>query len=211
MPLEKRELTIPVPSTPSPPIEVVSSDGTQTYSVDIAALSCTCPDFQKRRSSLPERSIGRCCKHLSAAIVNDPSVFRKLGAVERCILEIGRAKPEYQVGQTAAGGELVVGTDLDSPWLDVFFRKHKKGDLLGRPTGEWAMYGLHLATWEWSYGDGPRGAREIKEILKPLRENRMLATHAPAANAPVSEQKAGCARAAVCLAVVAIYGLRLLL
>lgn len=168
MPLVELELTLPRPERDLPAVEAWSTSSDATYSVDLNGYSCTCPDFA-RRSSLPTYSIGRVCKHIAQAILDEPELRDQLTELHVPLLGAGGCKARYYQSQTKAGGSVVVGIDEQYPWADVLFRRHRKGDPLGAPTGPWALYGLDRETWSWSYGEGPRGARELKEILAPLR------------------------------------------
>ena len=161
-----------VPSLPSPSerrlVPIRSSDGVGTYIVDLQAQTCTCQD-SVRRADQPHGSIGRACKHVAASVLADPDLAQQLSPLETCILQQGGSKLAFFAVHTAAGGEICVGVDPGWEWADVYFRKYRKGDPLGAPTGAWEQYGLSLTEWRWSYGEGPRGAREIKELLAPLK------------------------------------------
>jgi hypothetical protein len=148
--------------------EIWGSTGDRSYSVDLYQQTCTCPDFQAQRVQVSVGGIGRACKHLGMAIRSHRGLAAELDPLTTCILTSG-TKLQYLHTTMSAGGDLYVGVSPDSEWADVLFRKYRQGDALGAPTGTWAAYGFHLVDWRWSYGDGPRGAREIRQILAPLR------------------------------------------
>lgn len=47
----------------------VQGSGRELYQINLQQLSCTCPDFKKRRAYFPEGDIRRVCKHQAQAII----------------------------------------------------------------------------------------------------------------------------------------------
>ena len=170
------------------------SDQGATYLVDLYRQTCTCPDFAKRRMSAPQGDLGRACKHLVDQVRSDPHLSAQLGEAERVVLGQGHGtKLTYYHARTEAGGDLWVGVDPEYEWADVFFRKYRKGDPLGGPTGDWERFGLNLVQWSWSYGEGPRGAREIKNILERFRVRPDEGRSRRGAGPSTPTEGAGCA------------------
>lgn len=167
--MEKLDLLLPEPPTRDGRFHATAfGDNQEPYLVDLYEYTCTCPDFA-HRASAPARSITRACKHIAGGVLNRSEMVEQLDDIELAVLHARGRKSVYFRTETANGGEVVVGVDGESGWADVFFRKYRKGDPLGGPTGAWDCYGLDRYEWRWSYGEGPRGAREIKELLAPLR------------------------------------------
>ena len=77
-------------------------------------------------------------------------------------------KERYYKGRLAAGSEVVIGYSPGHPWMDVFARKRRRDDPRGCATGEYGLYGFHSEWSRWSFGAGPVGAREIRDLLRIL-------------------------------------------
>lgn len=146
----------------------VDSDGTDglKYRVDTTTVTCTCPDFAQRRSRLPEDSIGRLCKHLGREVhrhveTEDPII--------KAILSEYRKKYFYYQVTLPSGSQIALGIDVESPWIDVLARKCRRGERAGGCTGDYASYGFDRHARRWSYGSGPVGAGEIRDILEQMK------------------------------------------
>ncbi|MFN8179278.1 MAG: hypothetical protein U0167_15205 [bacterium] len=133
------------------------------YAVNIYQMTCTCPDFAKRRSVFQRLDARRMCKHLASRLE------------EKCgVAELGQ--PAYAVVRTAARygpsgaykvvflgpHSFLVMASAGKEWMSVIVR------------GEWPpqadrfknyAFGYSLIERRWSYGRAPRAHKEIAEFL----------------------------------------------
>lgn len=206
MALERLELLLPEAQQVYERVHAMSSSSGGSYLVDLNTYTCSCPDFAGRASA-PDRSIARACKHIARAIVARSELIDRASELEHAVLRRGGTKNVYFKVVTRAGGVVVAGVDGRSGWADVWFRNYRKGDPLGGPTGAWKCYGLSRDEWRWSYAEGPRGAREIKELLSPLRH---VSDSPPRTRGSQRDRVgAGCMLTAVALASLVASGLAL--
>ena len=151
-----------------PVLEVASfSEPGVHYRVDLHQLTCTCPDFVQNRANLPADSFGRLCKHLSSEILRQEN-SDTYDDLSRAILKSYSRKASYYGTHLPSGSVVAFGISPGEEWIDVFARKRKKGETAGNCTGEYACYGYSIQRNGWSYGEGPVGAKEIREALRNL-------------------------------------------
>jgi hypothetical protein len=165
IPARRRPIILPpLPPAIAPTMLVESgSDASVTYSVNLAALTCTCANFTKERSGYVPLDIRRVCKHARIAL-------EKSGAMDCYSAELRAVlTSENRVtfhDSTPSGGRVVFQYVPGEPWIDVHTRKRKKGEKAGVFTGDFAVYGFNLDEERWSYGSGPPGAGEIREMIR---------------------------------------------
>lgn len=123
------------------------------YDVDMENMTCTCPDWQSRRSTQPVDSPARYCKHLLKGLALYPSAFPPALEDMRPLLESfqadNRGTPcptsEYSVRYGIYKGiPYALGWQQDSEWSNVF--------LPG------VRYGYSFEQQRWSYGQEPDDA-----------------------------------------------------
>ena len=137
------------------------------YDVDLEAMTCTCPDWQTRRSAQPVDSPARYCKHLLKGLALYPSAFPPALEDMRLLLEAFQAdhrgmpcpSSEYSVCYgTYKGIPYALGWQHDSEWGNVFLPGMR--------------YGYSFAQQRWSYGQEPDDADFwIAELARLMGEN----------------------------------------
>lgn len=137
------------------------------YDVDLENMTCTCPDWQSRRSTQPVDSPARYCKHLLKGLALYPSAFPPALEDMRPLLESfqadNRGTPcptsEYSVRYGIYKGiPYALGWQQDSEWSNVF--------LPG------VRYGYSFEQQRWSYGQEPDDADFwIAELASLMNEN----------------------------------------
>lgn len=132
-----------------------------SYEIDTLNLTCTCPDWEKRRSHVSKDSPARLCKHLveyfSRKHVEIP---QELKLYKDIIIFQGRRlrgmsveKDDMHVLYDTAGGIGFMADFMeDSDWINVVIDGNR--------------YGYNYAEERWSYGKAPRYA----EIIIPKIE-----------------------------------------
>ncbi|WP_176518630.1 SWIM zinc finger family protein [Rhodobacter maris] len=140
-----------------------------TYSLDLAAQTCTCPDFVEVRGNLAKSGeLGRLCKHLVRAL-NERHAFDSANNWVRAIVNAGHGAPyiAWEVSLPTAKPMLVtVGNSRE--WLNVFAHMKRNGERYSEASGPIEQFGWSLGGHRWSYGQGPAGASEIRPFLKQL-------------------------------------------
>lgn len=161
-------LSIPLFVGDYPQLHSVCSDhdSEKVYSVDLYTLTCSCGDFTERRAHLPARSPGRICKHIRNVLFRSGAYRELEGELFRAILNEAHPKSHYVAAQLPSGSQVGLGFSPGDVWVDVYARQAKRGEKAGRCTGDYTLFGFNLAGSEWSYGDGPLGAREIREYIR---------------------------------------------
>lgn len=138
----------------------------QTYVLDLDTLTCTCQDWQKRRSDQPGDNPERLCKHLVSALLDKPDLLPPNMAVYYCLLEPmareGRGMPaqsdalnvHYGIRQ---GIPFVLTHEPGSPWANV--------------TMQGQRYGYSPEERRWSYGRTPEDATFWAKYLNAFINN----------------------------------------
>lgn len=126
-----------------------SSDGNSEYEVDLGEYKCECRDWLSKRSSNQPRTLGRCCKHVVAALMESEDII-KFGPVFRAVLDDcddrGRGTDPndqwFTVQVKGARGLISLGM---GDWSNVFVEENDS----------WARYSYHRQEKRWSYGEAP--------------------------------------------------------
>ena len=135
----------------SVPIQVQSASGTGTYTVDTAVLTCTCPDFTKRRADFPRSDPRRLCKHLMGQI-DEYSLFDMNTAPEISDVPSGKGFPVVDRYVKDIGRERFIAhvpPGRDRPWVNLYSGQER--------------YGFNVEDERWAYGRDPGKEREALE------------------------------------------------
>lgn len=165
----------PAPVTPTPSqattkaapeslITVAShTDASQEYALDITALSCTCPDWIKRRKDQPPNHPSRLCKHLTEYLgrrpVRIPEVLRPYQDIIKKQGNAARGMPV--AGEDCAvdygdnkGNAYMIEASVDSyPWVSINIGS--------------VRYGYNVDERRWAYGNKPV---EVRALVKKARD-----------------------------------------
>lgn len=139
----------------------------ESYIVNLFKMTCTCQDFQKRqRAQFAKMDVRRPCKHLLKLIVKE-QLLKEPDELTQSILEWLPSGKNFAINHMTSG-EPVVFCYGRNAWIDVFARKRRKGDGDGHYTGGYDRFGFNIEENRWSYGTGPPGALEIREMIRAL-------------------------------------------
>jgi len=147
-------------------IPVVSSQGDATYYLDLCDYTCTCPDFQKRRSDQPPLGVLRACKHICRTLAESPRLA-SLNPLMRCIVEDcaqhGHGTDSgFFDSNEKDGFAFYVTRPSEKGWLNVYAPAKSQG---GEKSVVFARYGFNVFDRRWSYGEAPRNATLIKNFI----------------------------------------------
>lgn len=133
----------------------------QTYQVNVAQLTCTCPDFQKRRSKYPTGDVRRVCKHIYDKLYQT-KVERSFDPVLKLVIRYGRRERHF-IRIHSSDGDIVFGYCPERPWVRVL-AVIADGPFL-------ASFNLEESRWaiDDHQGDGAR-ARHERYILSELKQ-----------------------------------------
>lgn len=163
-------LSFTPPNTSHPPIRTSSDRGSGVaYTLDLAAQTCTCPDFREtRRKSMRPGELGRLCKHLVRALA-ERHAFDDANKWVNVIVQEGYGAPYFawEVALPTAKPMLVTITD-SRDWINVYAHLKRAGERYPAASGPVKGFGWSRLEHRWSYGEGPPGASEIRSLLKQL-------------------------------------------
>jgi hypothetical protein len=169
-------------SVENPPDQIAwkfRTDGTggSYFYVDLAAISCTCESFTRRRCHFAQDDVRRFCGHLIRAYQKSGTWPEPDGLIATLFASgppEGGCWPYDNLSRTQlSSGEFVYfGDSLGREWTDVFAKARRKGDVRGRYTGAYGKYGFNMDHRKWSYGSAPPGAGEIRLILRATEDLR---------------------------------------
>lgn len=146
----------PMPSAESKTLQVASASGNGSYTVDTADLTCTCPDFFKRRSNFDRSDPRRLCKHLLASI-DEIDHFDMETVNEIFHVSAGKGFPVNDRHIKTISGEhyaLHIPPDRDRPWVNVYNGQEK--------------YGYNIAEERWAYGSAPPHQNTVAQWIAQL-------------------------------------------
>jgi len=149
-----------------------SSDPRHSYQVDLATLTCTCPDHERRRRGTTLREVGRCCKHL-ARLLLEQGILHGAHPLALCVLEEERRGRMLALIDIGLADPCAVGSSGNG-WVNVWTRGRK---IKGRP-GPYQRYEWSAAENRWARGDTPPGATRLIPAIR-----RLLAEREPAQGA----------------------------
>lgn len=146
-------------------------DGTDgdgpSRSVDLAELTCTCPDHRKHRAELPEEAIGRICDHVSRAL-RKTGVTSSFDELLQAIVEEGATRRVYYEVSLRSDRKIAVGHDPGSDQVDVIAPVRPRDRKSGTAGGPYRRYGYSLSSGRWLVDARPPGAVEIGELIGHL-------------------------------------------
>lgn len=148
-----------------------SESSNKIYEVDLASLTCSCPNFQKGRGEYGAYDVRRYCKHLllySRAISSctKPSLQHEL-----VYFSMGGNK-SYPIHARVFllpvdENDVLIVDDRYSEWANIFTKRRLHSDQR-KCTGEIRRYGFNFEEWRWAYGEAPFQPKKIKAFLKTL-------------------------------------------
>lgn len=140
------------------------SDPDVRYSVDIGKQTCTCPNFEKRKS-FQKDDMRRWCKHL-VHMMHENLAFDDLLQEQKVPL-LQRGTGAYQIFyyKHPMLPEMFLVPDEDGDWLSVLARQRRQGERVHEASGQYARFGWNYSGQRWSYGDGAPGASYIRKFL----------------------------------------------
>jgi|GEM_PF-3351084 len=147
---EKADIPIlePVNLVEEKGIQVSSYTNEDSYLIVPAESRCSCPDWEKRRSHLPQESPCRVCKHLAKWYAKYPDSLPEPLYAFRAMIEARAAERKgMPAGEECRHGELngqmfAFGISKENwPWVEIMV--------------EQTRYGLNMEEERWSYGREP--------------------------------------------------------
>jgi hypothetical protein len=136
-----------------------------SYDVYLSDLTCSCPDFVKRRQFMPAMSPGRCCKHIEGLLRKHGILESQTDFVKMLILDPYDPRSNY-LEFPYEGRSVILGFTPGQEWVDVYAAAKKgKG---GAETGEMTKFGFSVTRPGWSYGTSPYRSVPIKEAILSL-------------------------------------------
>ena len=166
--LREVKLSVPAGSRSSDPIEIRSySDDSKVYSLDLSAVTCTCPDFRSRADE-SATSLSRCCKHLLQELEHR-GLLKDAGKWDLAIVSEGFGAPRtaWTIELDTAPPVLLAASN-DREWVSVFAHTKRKGERIRDASGRIDRFGWSVIKERWSYGEGPPGSRELTKIMKEI-------------------------------------------
>ena len=133
------------------------------YQVDLAALTCTCPDHARRRGMFEGRDVRILCKHLTYSVAR--CLPRETTDLVQCLIGHGPIRYDLVQRTLSTGDVVVFGFAPTNDWIDVFARARRPGDPSGVATGRYERYSFNESEERWSYGRPAYPVREIKNML----------------------------------------------
>lgn len=135
-----------------------------SYIISPASVTCSCPDFQKERASVPQDSPCRVCKHLMHYYVQHPddipsslTPFADIFAhFDGKGARIPYAEPGIWSGVIGEIGTLITSWKESLPWVNIYVGDKK--------------YGYNIDEKRWSYGEQPCNADKILPLLPVILE-----------------------------------------
>ena len=155
-----------------------SSELGVVYDVELAGPSCSCPDWQTRRSRLPTGHLTRCCKHVLDAYAH-LSYEREVEEWLHSFIDTGwPARPGTQWKLlTVDGDKVLVSSAANKGWANVFAREDET----------YIRFGYNIDEERWAYGSEPEGSSVIVAAIKSFKE----APRNPGSNATRYEKRSG--------------------
>jgi len=135
------------------PLQIPSSSGQGSYTVDTGKLTCTCPDFKKRRFQFNTQDPRRLCKHLLANI-DEFSLFDMETANE--IFHVGTNKGfpiQDRYTKDIDGTPVIVHIppNRDRPWVNVYIEQER--------------YGYNVEDHRWAHGQDPMESEALESWM----------------------------------------------
>ena len=127
-------------------------------------MTCSCPDFVKKRSHFENRDPRRVCKHLYSALTDSDLILKQTDLC-RAVIKAGWVASEFCTFSINRKSEIafIYG---ENEWINIYFRNRNSGDAYGEYSGKFNDYGLLKSGNYWSYGRTPPGVTMIKSLLR---------------------------------------------
>ncbi len=130
--------------------------GDYEYEVDLGELSCTCDDWEEKRSELPRNHFGRCCKHIISLLKNIPFKGKVRHLVDAFASTGTTPHPERDWSYGTLDGNNVFVSSPAYEWSDV----------LVEDGGHWTRFKYNVIESRWAYQKEPAQADLLLKILK---------------------------------------------
>jgi len=134
------------------------------YDLNLDELTCTCQDWQEKRTTQPKTMPGRLCKHLLSAVLDKPDILpphlAQFYALFEPVAREGRGMPvpsprlSVCYGVRDNGTPFVLTHEPGSPWANVIVQGQR--------------YGYNAEEDRWSYQRVPEDAAFWKKKLAEL-------------------------------------------
>jgi hypothetical protein len=154
-----------------------------TYTVDLAAWSCTCPYAAARVTYYEELDVRRVCKHLSRLALNRDGVLSACNPPVAALLERGvwsQRRRYARVFETrffvwsAWQSPVYVGITPQSSWVSVVTRRKKKADIATTFTGNYFLFSFNAEERSWAYSSRPPGAKVLCDLVRAMGRRGLL-------------------------------------
>ena len=149
---------------------VIEGSSGSSYTVNLPELSCSCPDFSKRRQNYPANDIRRMCKHQVRALIDTKKNTKvtpneMIQKVVRGASSSGRGIPlfsnfyEIKITENIRGPKLfhVMLPDGDFPWAEVIFFAKRSYERSG--------YNVFEKRWGRHTNPFPSGSRRAYNLI----------------------------------------------
>lgn len=144
-----------------------SSGKDQIYKINPYQMTCTCKDFEERRSGYAITDVRRACKHLVRFMTNTHLTSYDL--LTKALLKQSRGAggvPHILLKKKMfEKTEILLGMSPGWSGVKVFSRKKRTVDADDVFTGDVMFNEFDLKNKKWIYGPSPSGAREIRRII----------------------------------------------
>lgn len=145
------------PSLPQIPwiTRIPSGRPSAMFVVDLSAPTCTCPDWQTNRSSLPLAHLSRCCSHILSAYGRLKPTQGWPGWMRAFLAHRWTPHPLKHWIVVDVEGARVLASTAPVNWADVF-----------APDGsEYERFGYHLTDDRWAYDSKPAGSELVRRRI----------------------------------------------
>jgi hypothetical protein len=127
----------------------------KVYEVNLAATTCTCPDWRNFRHRHPEQHLTCCCKHVFDAY-NQFEPPTKWPGWLRAFFELASPPhPKQQWAVLNVDQDLVLVSSAPNGWANVF----------ASDRGPYDRYGYSVIENRWAYGIAPPNERRIEKAV----------------------------------------------
>lgn len=129
--------------------------GSYEYEVDLSKLSCTCHDWETKRSKLPKGHFGRCCKHIISLLKNIPFKGKVRDLIEAFATTGTTPHPEREWSPGLLDGNNVFVSSPAYEWSDILVQNSDR----------WTRYKYNVTESRWAYQKAPAQADLLLKIL----------------------------------------------
>ena len=127
-----------------------STDPTVFYNVNLAMMTCTCPDFLRRRSEFAVGSIRRACKHIREELLSLPDI--KNSPIEPVL----RSKFSYANFIQDLSIPCIIGYSDKKEWINIFALSEDEN---------FREFGYSILEERWSYDTSPLEEEKILQFI----------------------------------------------